>query len=122
MNKRIRTLGVAAVVLVALVALGWIFVVPGELKTLVHFARWHDGHLRASGYVDRPPAGTRIYWEEFGEPHGPPVVVLHAGLCSIEFMGGQIEALAHASYRVIAIDSRGHGKSSNTAPVPPRVR
>jgi pimeloyl-ACP methyl ester carboxylesterase len=33
-------------------------------------------------------------------------------------MGGQIEALATESYRVIAIDSRGHGKSSNTAPVP----
>jgi pimeloyl-ACP methyl ester carboxylesterase len=32
-------------------------------------------------------------------------------------MGGQIEPLAAESYRVIAIDSRGHGKSSNTAPV-----
>jgi len=32
-------------------------------------------------------------------------------------MGGQIEALANASYRVVAIDSLGHGKSSNTAPV-----
>ena len=31
-------------------------------------------------------------------------------------MGGQIEPLA-SSYRVIAIDSRGNGKSSNTAPV-----
>ena len=31
-------------------------------------------------------------------------------------MGGQIETLAAESYRVIAIDSRGNGKSSNTAP------
>jgi pimeloyl-ACP methyl ester carboxylesterase len=77
-----------------------------------------DGHLRASGYVDRQPAGTRIYWEEFGNADAPPVVVLHAGLTSIAFMGGQIETLAAESYRVIAIDSRGHGKSSNTAPVP----
>jgi pimeloyl-ACP methyl ester carboxylesterase len=32
-------------------------------------------------------------------------------------MGGQIERLAMESYRVIAIDSRGNGKSSNTASV-----
>ena len=32
-------------------------------------------------------------------------------------MGGQIEPLDAESYRVIAIDSRGTGKSSNTAPV-----
>jgi pimeloyl-ACP methyl ester carboxylesterase len=32
-------------------------------------------------------------------------------------MGGQIDPLAAASYRVIAIDSRGNGRSSNTAPV-----
>jgi pimeloyl-ACP methyl ester carboxylesterase len=42
--------------------------------------------------------------------------VLPAGLCTITVMGGQIEPLA-SSYRVIAIDSRGNGKSSNTAPV-----
>ncbi|MEO5988975.1 MAG: alpha/beta hydrolase [Candidatus Eisenbacteria bacterium] len=114
---KLRVVGIAAFVLAALLVLGWIFAVPGELKTLVHFSRWQGSHVRASGYVDRAPAGTRVYWEEFGKRDGPPVVVLHAGLCSLEFMGGQIEALANASYRVIAIDSRGHGKSSNTAPV-----
>lgn len=113
-----RVLGVTLLGLAALVVLVWIFVVPRELKTLVSFARWHDEHLRASGYVLRQPAGTRIYWEEFGNPKGPPVVVLHAGLCSIAFMGAQIQALARASYRVLAIDSRGHGKSTNTAAVP----
>jgi pimeloyl-ACP methyl ester carboxylesterase len=117
MRKWPRVLGVAFLSLAALAMLFWMFVVPRELKTLLSFARWHDAHLRASGYVDRAPAGTRIHWEEFGNASGPPVVVLHAGLCSIAFMGGQIQALAKASYRVLAIDSRGHGKSSNTAPV-----
>jgi pimeloyl-ACP methyl ester carboxylesterase len=96
----------------------WIFVIPRELKTLIRFSRWQPANLRASGYVDREPVGTRIHWEEFGNPDGPPVVVLHGGLCSIVFMGGQIEALAAESYRVIAIDSRGHGGSTNAAPVP----
>ena len=116
--NRGRLFGVVALALAALGVLAWFFVVPGELKTLLRFSRWHDAHLRASGYVDRQPAGTRIYWEEFGNTDAPPVVVLHAGLTSIAFMGGQIEALATESYHVIAIDSRGHGKSSNTAPVP----
>ena len=118
MNKLLRILGIGALLLAALVVAAWIFAVPGEMKTLVGFSSWRGGHRRASGYVDRSPAGTRIYWEEYGKPDGPPVVVLHAGLCSIEFMGGQIEALAHASYRVIAIDSRGHGRSTDTGPAP----
>lgn len=111
-----KVVAVALLVLVAIIGLGWLFVVPQELKTLVGFSRWHDSHVRTSGYVERLPAGTRIYWEEFGEADGPPVVVLPAGLCTIAFMGGQIERLAMASYRVIAIDARGNGKSSNTAP------
>ena len=113
-----KALGVALLTVAILLALGWIFAVPGEVKTLVRFSRWHDSNLRASGYVDREPAGTRVYWEQFGKADGPPVIVLHAGLCTIAFMGGQIESLAAESYRVIAIDSRGHGKSSNAAPVP----
>jgi pimeloyl-ACP methyl ester carboxylesterase len=117
MKKWRTVLGVVTLAVVVLVGLGWIFIVPGELKTLVRFSRWHDAHVRASGYVDREPAGTRIYWEEFGKAEATPVVVLHAGLTSIAFMGGQIEALATESYRAIAIDSRGHGKSSNTASV-----
>jgi len=117
MKKLLWILGIVAGVLGVLVVLGWVFVVPRELKTLIQFAAWHDSHLRASGFVAREPAGTRVHWEEFGKHGGPPVVVLHGGLCSIAFMGGEIEALAKNSYRVIAIDSRGHGKSSNTAPV-----
>jgi pimeloyl-ACP methyl ester carboxylesterase len=116
--KRWRAVLAAVTLVVALlVVLGWVFVVPGEVKTLVRFSRWHDAHVRASGYLDRQPPGTRIYWEEFGTPDAPPVIVLHAGLTSIAFMGGQIETLAE-SYRVLAIDSRGHGKSSSTAPIP----
>src|SRR5689334_21528506 len=117
MKKSRKILVGSTLATILVIVLAWVFVVPGELKTLVRFSRWHDAHVRASGYVEREPAGTRIYWEEFGSPDAPPVVVLHAGLTSINFMGGQIETLA-STYRVLAIDSRGHRKSSNTAAVP----
>jgi len=112
-----KVIAVASLGVVAIIGVGWSFVVPRELKTIFWFSRWHDSHVRASGFVERDPAGTRVYWEEFGKADGSPVVVLHAGLCTIAVMGGQIEPLAAESYRVIAIDSRGHGKSSNTAPL-----
>lgn len=111
-----KIIAIALLAVVAIVALGWLFVVPPELKTIIRFSRWHDAHVRVSGYVSREPAGTRVYWEEFGKADGPPVVVLPAGLCTITVMGGQIEPLAAEAYRVIAIDARGNGKSSNTAP------
>ena len=116
MTRLLKIVGIGALALVLLFAAAWTFVVPQEMKTLAHFGLWRGGHLRASGSVDRAPAGTRVYWEEYGKAGGPPVVVLHGGLCTLDFMGGQIEALANASYRVIAIDTRGHGRSSNTAP------
>jgi pimeloyl-ACP methyl ester carboxylesterase len=116
-NKKLgKIVAFVLVALVMIIGFGWVFAVPPELKTIIAFSRWHDAHVRASGYVERQPAGTRVYWEEFGTPDGPPVVVLPAGLCTIAVMGGQIEPLAVESYRVIAIDARGVGPSSNTAP------
>jgi pimeloyl-ACP methyl ester carboxylesterase len=116
MKKPAKIASLVALVLLALAGAAWVFVAPRELKTLVRFWMWHDSHLRASGDVALQPAGTRVYWEEFGAEDGPAVVVLHGGLCAIPFMGGQIEPLAAEKFRVIALETRGHGKSSNTAP------
>jgi pimeloyl-ACP methyl ester carboxylesterase len=114
MNK-LKKAGLAVILgSIALVALVWFFVVPREMKNLWRFSSWPEEHARASGAVERAPAGTRIHWAEFGDRSGPAVVVLPAGLCPIDVMVGQIEALAAASFRVIAIDSRGFGKSTHT--------
>lgn len=51
-----------------------------------------------------------IYCETFGT--GPPVLILHGGLGSIEGMSYQIRALAKSHF-VIAVDSRGHGRSTD---------
>jgi pimeloyl-ACP methyl ester carboxylesterase len=55
--------------------------------------------------------GVRLYYETYGR--GAPVLVLHGGLGSIEGMAYQIRALA-SSHFVIALDSRGHGRSTDS--------
>ena len=52
--------------------------------------------------------GIRLFHAEWGS--GEPVILLHGGLGSIEAWANQIPALG--DYRVIAIDSRGHGRST----------
>jgi pimeloyl-ACP methyl ester carboxylesterase len=63
-----------------------------------------------SGYA--PVNGVRIYYAEFGR--GDPVILLHGGLGNIEQFGNQIPAL-ETHYKVIAVDSRGHGRSTRSA-------
>jgi pimeloyl-ACP methyl ester carboxylesterase len=66
----------------------------------------------SSGYVVND--GARIYYATFGR--GPPVILLHGGFGNTEVWGNQIPALLHeGGYQVIAIDSRGHGRSSRDA-------
>ena len=61
----------------------------------------------SSGYSD--VNGVKIFHAEWGA--GDPVILLHGGLGSIEAFANQIPALAQ-DYRVIALDSRGHGRST----------
>ncbi len=64
----------------------------------------------ASGYaaVD----GIRIWYAEFGQ--GRPVILLHGGLSNADYWGNQVRAL-EGQYRVIVMDSRGHGRSTRNA-------
>jgi pimeloyl-ACP methyl ester carboxylesterase len=56
--------------------------------------------------------GASIWYAAFGK--GSPVVLLHGGLANSNYWGGQVPALA-ATHQVIAIDSRGHGRSTRSA-------
>lgn len=112
--KILKVLAAVVVALVVIFGILWAFVVPDMFKQIIAFERWRGDNTRSSGYVEREPAGTRIYWEEYGVAAGPPVVVLHGGFGSIATMGPQIRALA-PTHRVLAIDSRGHNKSTNAA-------
>jgi len=57
--------------------------------------------------------GARIWYAGFGD--GAPVILLHGGMGHSGNFGKQVPALVAAGYRVIAIDSRGHGRSTRDA-------
>lgn len=55
--------------------------------------------------------GLRLYYEEHGS--GPPLVILHGGLLTIELcFGSMVPALA-ARHRVIALELQGHGRTAD---------
>jgi pimeloyl-ACP methyl ester carboxylesterase len=56
-----------------------------------------------------PVNGIKIWYAEFG--HGRPVVMLHGGLSNSNYWGHQVRAL-DKDYRVVVMDSRGHGRST----------
>ena len=60
-----------------------------------------------SGYA--PVNGIRIWYATFGR--GEPVLLLHGGLANSNYWGNQVPPLAR-TYRVIVMDSRGHGRST----------
>jgi pimeloyl-ACP methyl ester carboxylesterase len=55
--------------------------------------------------------GAQIYYELAGRKEGPALLMLHGGLGHIEDLNSILPAVAH-EYRVIGIDSRGHGRST----------
>lgn len=66
-----------------------------------------------SGYA--PVNGIRLWYAMFG--HGPAVILVHGGLANANYWGLQVPALDR-HYKVIVLDSRGHGRSTRTqAPI-----
>ncbi len=60
-----------------------------------------------SGYA--PVNGVKIWYAVFGE--GEPLILLHGGLGNSDYWGNQVPELAK-HYKVIVMDSRGHGRST----------
>lgn len=63
------------------------------------------------GYVAND--GARIWYAAYGA--GAPVILLHGGLGNGGNWGYQVPALVKQGYRVVLIDSRGHGRSTRDA-------
>ncbi len=63
-----------------------------------------------SGYA--PLNGIKIWYAVFGR--GAPVILLHGGLANADYWGKQVPVLAKR-YRVVVMDSRGHGRSTRDA-------
>jgi pimeloyl-ACP methyl ester carboxylesterase len=70
-----------------------------------------------AGTVERHAeiAGARIWFAEWGpKSAGVPVLLLHGGFGNSNYYGRLIPVLAGHGYRVIAMDSRGHGRSTRS--------
>ncbi|MFD0415859.1 alpha/beta fold hydrolase [Streptomyces sp. NPDC127108] len=76
-------------------------------------------HVRSGPYAPPVPAheltavsadGARVHVEVHGPEHAPAIVLAHGWTCSTAFWAAQIRALS-GTYRVIAYDQRGHGRS-----------
>jgi|SRR5579883_134942 len=76
------------------------------------FLLWNLLSRRANGGDRLTVDDVSIYYRTFGS--GPPVLVLHGGLGSLVDMRYLIESLSK-NHRVIAPDSRGHGRSTDSA-------
>jgi pimeloyl-ACP methyl ester carboxylesterase len=63
-----------------------------------------------SGYA--PVNGIRIWYAEFG--HGAPLLFVHGGLANSGWWANQVRHFSQ-HYRVIVMDSRGHGRSTRNA-------
>ncbi|HEV7318088.1 MAG TPA: alpha/beta hydrolase [Ensifer sp.] len=82
-----------------------------EDDDLAAFAEHGATPLPAStleGHVEHN--GARIWYATHGS--GKPVILLHGGLGHSGNWGFQVPVLHRAGYRVILIDSRGHGRST----------
>lgn len=63
--------------------------------------------------------GASIYYATYGEhTTAPPVILLHGGLGNSDHWANQVPALVDAKHEVIAIDSRGQGRSTRSATKP----
>jgi pimeloyl-ACP methyl ester carboxylesterase len=88
-----------------------IYLTAKPFRDWVGFYAWKFfvGKRHGGGYLN--VNNVSIYYETYGA--GPPVLVLHGGLGSHEGMRNQIKALANSHF-VIAPDSRGQGRSTDS--------
>jgi pimeloyl-ACP methyl ester carboxylesterase len=67
--------------------------------------------LVESGYA--PVNGLEMYWEQHGTGAGLPIVLLHGGLSTIEWMNGPFMRELAKTRTVYAIEFQSHGHTAN---------
>lgn len=86
------------------------------IKTLRHFKQTTPSPENAISYGNNPEAGhyveagdAKIYYELYGT--GKPLVILHGGILGSTYEMHQFIDSLKQNFQVIAISTRGHGKS-----------
>jgi pimeloyl-ACP methyl ester carboxylesterase len=95
----------------------WVFALAMCAATGAHAQQWMT--LPPTPTLPKPDVsgaapvnGIRIWYAQFG--HGEPVLFVHGGLGNSDYWGNQVRAFS-GRYRVIVMDSRGHGRSTRDA-------
>ena len=70
-------------------------------------------HATVSGPIH--VSDINLWRAEFGPSQGPALVMVHGGLANANYFGSVIPYLTAAGFHVIAVDSRGHGRSTRSA-------
>jgi pimeloyl-ACP methyl ester carboxylesterase len=107
--KRRTAIALATVGGLAALVCTTIYAVNEPVRRWGQFYLWKFFSGKAHGGQHIRADDASIYCETFGA--GPPVLVLHGGVGYMEDMSFQIRALAKSHF-VIAVDSRGHGRST----------
>jgi pimeloyl-ACP methyl ester carboxylesterase len=58
--------------------------------------------------------GVPIWYEEHGDPDGPPLVALHGGILTFEGSFGDVLPWLQVGRRVIGVELQGHGHTPDT--------
>ncbi len=95
--------------LIALLTAGY-YLINHNLEGYLDYMVWQATSNDAGEGRYATVNGAEIYYEIHGE--GKPLLLLHGGLASSGSFYRQIPALAE-HYQVVAVDSRGHGRSSD---------
>ncbi len=109
MKTKKIAIALATVAGLAAIVCTTVYAVDEPVRRWSQFYLWKAFSGKAHGGQHIRVDDASIYCETFGA--GPPVLVLHGGIGNLEDMSFQIMALA-GSHFVIAVDSRGHGRST----------
>jgi pimeloyl-ACP methyl ester carboxylesterase len=107
--KRKAAIALATLAGLAAIVCTIFYAVDEPVRRWGQFYLWKVFSGKAHGGQHIRVDDVSIFCETFGA--GPPVLVMHGGLGYIEDMSFQIMALAKSHF-VIAVDSRGHGRST----------
>lgn len=72
------------------------------------------GAYRQKGMPYEEIDGVPIWFEEHGDPEGPPLVALHGGILTFEGSFGDVMPWLARGRRVIGVELQGHGHTPDT--------
>jgi pimeloyl-ACP methyl ester carboxylesterase len=72
------------------------------------------GDYRRNGMAHEEIDGVPIWYEEHGDPTGPPLVALHGGIVTFHGSFDDVLPWLNESRRVIGVELQGHGHTPDT--------